>query len=98
MSDTPEAGDEITVSEGDEVMFRLHDGRRPLAYPDVFTRIAYEVDGVDVLHTGEVWEVGYVGDVGVLELGDGTVVAIEDIDPYSVVITHAADTDEEDES
>jgi hypothetical protein len=94
MADTTlEPEDHVTVSVGDDVLFRLHEGTQPLACPDTITRVSYEV-GISVIHIGTVWVLGYYNDVEALELEDGTVVALEDIDPRSVVVTPAADTDE----
>lgn len=79
----------ITIHVDDEVLFRMREGRHPLVYSDTITRVSYEI-GVDVLHTGAVWAVGYLDNVEVLELDDTTVVAIADIDPDSFVINREA--------
>lgn len=94
MADTIDPEGHITVSVGDDILFRLYEGARPLACPDTITRVSYEID-ISVIHIGTVWVLGYFNDVEALELEDGTVVAVEDIDPRSVVITPAADADEE---
>jgi hypothetical protein len=86
MTDTP---DTITIRIGDEVLFRLHEGRRPLVYPDMVTRVSYET-GVNVLHIGTVGAVGELDGVGALELDDSTLVAVADIDPDSVVVNPTA--------
>lgn len=86
MTDTPET---ITIRIDDEVLFRLHEGRCPLVYPDMVTRVSYET-GVNVLHIGTVWAVGELDGVEALELDDCTVVAVADIDPDSVVVSPTA--------
>lgn len=75
----------IIIRIDDEALFRLHAGRRPLAYPDMIARVSYET-GVNVLHAGTVWGIGDLGGVRVLQLEDGTTVASDDIDPDSVVV------------
>lgn len=99
---TPEETEpeERAVRVGDDILLRLQEGRRPIEYPDTQTRIAYQ-SGEAVEHAGTVWAMGYLdADTAALELEDGTLVAIDDIDLQSIVITHrpAADPDEEDES
>jgi len=84
----------ITIHVEDNVLFRLHVGRRPLVYPDAVVRISYEI-GVDVLHTGTIWDLGYLDGVEALELDDGTCVAIADIDPDSFVLNPTAAMREE---
>jgi hypothetical protein len=79
----------ITIRVDDELLFRLYEGRRPLVYSDMIARVSYET-GVNVLHVGTVWAVGYMGDVNALELDDSTIVAIADIDPDSVVVNPTA--------
>jgi len=75
----------ITVAVDDEVLFKLHAGRRPLVYPDTLVRISYET-GIDVLHVGTIWAIGELDGTPALELDDGTVVAIADIDPDSTAL------------
>lgn len=77
--------EEVAVRVDDEVVFRLHEGRRPLVYPDTVTRVAYET-GFSVTHAGTVWAIGLVNDVQVLELDDSTVVVGTDIDFSTVVV------------
>ena len=75
----------ITVRVDDDIVFRLREGRRPLVYPDSITRVSYE-SGIGVIHTGTVWRFGEAGGVKAVELDDGTVVAVADIDPESVSV------------
>jgi hypothetical protein len=82
MTDTTDST--ITIRIDDEVVFRLHKGRRPHVYPDTVTRVSYEI-GVSVLHIGTVWALGYLDEAEALELDDGTVVVVADIDPESFV-------------
>lgn len=79
----------ITIGIDDEMLFRLQEGRRPLVYADTVTRVSYEI-GVNVLHIGTVWALGYLDDVEAVELDDGTIVAIGDIDVESVVVNPTA--------
>lgn len=53
--------------------------------------MSYEV-GISVLHTGSVWALGYAEEAEALALDIGTVVAIADIDPDSVVHCPSAET------
>ena len=75
----------ISIRVDDEVLFRLHEGRRPLAYSDMVTRVSYDM-GVNVVHVGTVWALGFVDDVEAFELDDGTLVAVADVDPTSIVV------------
>jgi hypothetical protein len=75
----------ITIRIDDEVLFRLHEGRRPLAYPDMVTRVSYDM-GVNVLHVGTVWALGFADEAEAFELDDGTLVAVADVDPESIVV------------
>lgn len=75
----------LTIHQGDEIFFRLREGRRPVIYPDTVVRVSYEI-GVNVMHTGTVWALGYIGSTEALELDDGTVVLVADIDPESVAV------------
>lgn len=79
----------ITIHVDDEVLFRLHEGRRPLVYADTVISVSYDI-GISVLHTGTVWRLGYLDGVEALELDDGTCVAIADIDPDSFVLSPTA--------
>lgn len=79
----------ITIRVEDELLFRLHEGRHPLVYPDTVTRVSYEA-GISVLHLGIVWGIGDLDGTEALELDDGTVVAAADIDPDSVMVNPTA--------
>jgi hypothetical protein len=76
----------ITLRIDDEVMFRLRKGRQPLVFPDTVARVSYDM-GVGVIHMGVLWALGHVDGVEAIELDDGTVVAVADIEPDSVVIS-----------
>lgn len=89
MSETP---DTITVRLYEEVLFRLHEGRKPFVYPSTVIRVSYEI-GVNVLHTGTVWALGHVQGAEAIELDDGTVVLAADIDPDSIVVDLSASLD-----
>lgn len=92
---TEAEGEERSVHVGDDILFSLLAGRLPLAYPDMMTRVSYEV-GVGVIHIGTVWVLGTLEDgTKALELEDGTLVAIDDIDLDTIVITALGDPDEE---
>ena len=78
--------DTVLIGMDDRVLFRLLEGRRPLVYPDTVTRVSYEI-GINVLHTGTVWAVGYAGDAEAFELDDGTIIAVDDVDAVSLVVT-----------
>lgn len=81
--------DTITIRLDDEVLFRLHNGCHPLAYPDTIVRVSYDT-GVNVLHIGTIWAIGELDGVEAIELEDGTVLAIADIDPDSFVLNPTA--------
>jgi hypothetical protein len=74
-----------TIRVDDEVLFRLSEGRIPLVYSDTVARVSYAT-GVNVLHTGTVWAFGEFEGIEALELDDGTVVALADIDSDSVIV------------
>lgn len=76
---------EITVRPEDKVVFRLDEGCRPLVYPDLVTRVAYET-GFSVTHAGTVWSIHMLDDVPVLELDDSTVVVGADIDVSTLTV------------
>ncbi|MBM7025043.1 hypothetical protein [Clavibacter zhangzhiyongii] len=78
----------ITIHVDDVVLFRLREGRHPLVYSDTLARVSYDMD-VGVLHMGTLWNFGLVGDVEAIELDDGTVVALADIDPKSLAVNPA---------
>lgn len=94
MTDNTEPEAQATVREGDGIRFHLLEGRRPRVYADTFARIAYasNLDSSVITHIGAIWMLGYLDDgTEALELEDGTVVALEDLDPDSVVLTAAAE-------
>lgn len=75
----------IPIALDDQLLFRLREGRHPVVYPDTITRVSYEM-GLNVIHTGVVWALGYVDDDEALELDDGTIVLATDIDPNSLIV------------
>ncbi|MFT3799462.1 hypothetical protein [Microbacterium sp.] len=88
---TPEATPEIVISHGDEVLFRLRDGARPLE-AQTTVRVSYEL-GVNVIHMGTVEGIGYYdGPDGTpaFALDDGTVIAVEDVDWESMHVNPTA--------
>ena len=80
---------QTVIRHGDEVLFRLRDGRRPLVYSDSISRVSYDM-GVNVLHIGTVDGIGTLDGIEALELGDGTIVDIADIDPDSMIVNPTA--------
>lgn len=90
MTDTndTEPKQQVTIHVDDAVLFRLREGALPLVYCDTVARAAYDV-GMGVLHVGTLWSFGLVDGVEAIELDDGTVVALADIDPDSLVVTPA---------
>lgn len=77
------------ICHGDEILFRLRDGRRPLVYPDTTARVSYDI-GVNVLHIGTVEGIGTRDGIEACALNDGTIVAIADIDPDSMIVNPTA--------
>lgn len=85
---TDYAPEPIIIALDDQVVFRLREGRSPVVYSDTITRVSYEI-GINVIHTGTVWALGYVDNDEALELDDSTVVLLADIDPESFVLNRA---------
>ncbi|RII93286.1 hypothetical protein [Clavibacter californiensis] len=83
-----EAAQTITIHVDDEVLFRLREGRHPLVYSDTVARVSYDM-GIGVLHMGTLWNFGLVDGAEAIELDDGTVVAVADIDPKSLAVNRA---------
>ena len=80
---------QTVIRNGDEVLFRLRDGQRPLVYPDTTARVSYDM-GVNVLHIGTVKRIGTLDGIEACALNDGTIVAIADIDPDSMIVNPSA--------